>query len=80
MSGIEFGVSLSEPYDAASLIEISKHVEGLGFDSLWLTENVYSGVTALARLHRFAVPDRGYSVFSCANSLFYREAAVETPL
>ena len=34
----------------------------------------------LARLHRFAVPDRGYSVFSCANSLFYREAAVETPL
>ena len=50
MSGIEFGVSLSEPYDAASLIEISKHVEGLGFDSLWLTENVYSGVTALETL------------------------------
>ena len=35
---------------------------------------------ALTRLHRFAVPDRGYSVFSCANSLFYREAAVEAPL
>ena len=31
MTGIEFGVSLSEPYDAASLIEVSKLVEGLGF-------------------------------------------------
>ena len=50
MSTIEFGVSLSEPYDAASLIEISQHVEALGFDSLWLTENVYPGVTALETL------------------------------
>ena len=50
MNRIEFGVSLSEPYDAASLIEISKHIEGLGFESLWLTENVYSGVTALETL------------------------------
>lgn len=50
MSGIEFGVSLSEPYDAASLIEVSKHIEDLGFESLWLTENVYSGVTALETL------------------------------
>ena len=50
MNGIEFGTSLAEPYDAASLIEISRHVEELGFESLWFTENVYPGVTALETL------------------------------
>ena len=50
MNGIEFGTSLADPYDAASLIEISKHAEELGFESLWFTENVYPGVTALETL------------------------------
>ena len=76
----------ADQVDAASL----EAVDGLEMLAQRASQTVEPGdaqavtgsgvVDELARLHRFAVPDRGYSVFSCANSLFYREAAVETPL
>jgi alkanesulfonate monooxygenase SsuD/methylene tetrahydromethanopterin reductase-like flavin-dependent oxidoreductase (luciferase family) len=55
MTGTDFGVSLSGYYDVAGLVDIAQRVEAMGFDSLWFTENVYPGVTALETLTALAV-------------------------
>ena len=46
----KFGVSLTYYFDMQETREIARRVEELGFDSLWVTENVHSGTPSLEPL------------------------------
>ena len=50
MSEVKFGVSVSEYYDLKEAIHTAKGIEELGFDSLWMTENVRSEAASLEPL------------------------------
>ena len=47
MSDIKFGVTYSERPDFTDLPAYARRVEELGFDSLWVTENIGSGASSL---------------------------------
>ena len=47
MGEIKFGVSFHEYYDLQEVVRYVQRVEELGFDSLWITENVHSEVPVL---------------------------------
>ena len=44
---MKFGISFAQFQDAAQVRESARLVEGSGYDSLWVTENVHSGPAAL---------------------------------
>ena len=46
----KFGVSLAYYFDLQETVEIARRVEELGFDSLWVTENVHSRTPSLEPL------------------------------
>ena len=47
MAGIKFGVTYSERSDFTDLPAYARRVEELGFDSIWVTENISSGASSL---------------------------------
>ncbi len=47
MDKVRFGVTYSEREDFSDLVEYATMVEELGFDSLWITENIASDADAL---------------------------------
>ena len=47
MADIKFGVTYSERPDFTDLPAYARRVEELGFDSIWVTENISSGAPAL---------------------------------
>lgn len=47
MADIKFGVTYSERLDFTDLPAYARRVEELGFDSIWVTENISSGAPAL---------------------------------
>lgn len=50
MASLKFGVSYHEYDDLAGVARYARRVEELGFDSLWITENVHSRVPSLEPL------------------------------
>ena len=56
MTDIKFGMSFHDTYDyePEGVVRHARMVEELGFDSLWITENVHSGAPALVGLATFA--------------------------
>ena len=54
---LEFGVCLAYYFDLQETGEIARRVEELGFDSLWVTENVHSRTPSLEPLlERYTYP------------------------
>ena len=49
-SKTQIGISFAECYDLKEVTDLARQVEGLGFDSLWVTENVHSDVPSLEPL------------------------------
>ena len=47
MAEIKFGVTYSERPDFTDLPAYARRVEDLGFDSIWVTENISSGAQSL---------------------------------
>ena len=47
MADIKFGVTYSERFDFTDLPAYARRVEELGFDSIWVTENISSGASSL---------------------------------
>ena len=47
MAGIKFGVTYSERPDFTDLPAYARRVEELGFDAIWVTENISSGASSL---------------------------------
>lgn len=52
MAALKFGISFHDTsnYDLSGVIRYGQMVEELGFDSLWITENIHSGAEALEPL------------------------------
>ena len=52
MTKLTFGMSFHETYrySRQAIIDYARAIESLGFDTLWITENVHSGADALEPL------------------------------